>query len=104
MRREFFELYQSAKLPVAGEAVLQIKKLYEGETQTRFLPAPERVALRQKYAKLIFDDLEVWFKEQLSKVSSKTSLAKAIIYTLVRLPKARPYIDHGFLEFGNNTA
>ena len=104
MCRGLFELYQSAKLPVAGEAVLRIKKLYDVQTQTRFLPASKRVALRQEYAKPIFDDLEVWLKEQLGKVSSKTSLAKAIKYALARLPKAQPYLDHGFLEFDNNTA
>ena len=103
VRREFFDLYESTKLPVAGEAVLR-KKLYDVETQARFLPPAERVALRQEYAKLIFDDLEVWFKEQLGKISSKTPLAKAIKYALARLPKARPYLDHGFLELDNNTA
>lgn len=104
VRREFFDLYKSAKLPVAGEAVLRIKKLYDVETQARFLPASERVALRQEYAKPIFDDLEVWLKEQLGKISSKTPLAKAIKYALARLPKARPYLDYGFLELDNNTA
>lgn len=104
VRREFFALYESTKLPVAGEAVLRIKKLYDVETQARFLPASERVALRQEYAKPIFDDLEVWLKEQLGKISSKTPLAKAIKYALARMPKARPYLDNGFLEFDNNTA
>jgi transposase len=104
VRREFFDLYESTKLPVAGEAVLRIKKLYDVETQARFLPASTRVALRQEYAKPIFDDLEVWLKEQLGKISSKTPLAKAIKYALARLPKARPYLDHGFLELDNNTA
>ena len=46
VRREFFALYESAKLPIAGEAVLQIIKLYDIETQARFLPAAECVALR----------------------------------------------------------
>jgi transposase len=104
VRREFFDLYESTKLPVAGEAVLRIKKLYDVETQARFLPPAERVALRQEYAKPIFDDLGVWLKEQLGKISSKTPLAKAIKYALARLPKARPYLDHGFLELDNNTA
>ena len=81
-----------------------LRKLYDVQTQTRFLPASERVALRQEYAKPIFDDLEVWLKKQLGKISSKTSLAKAIKYALARLPKAQPYLDHGFLEFDNNTA
>jgi hypothetical protein len=36
------------------------------------------VALRQQYDKPIFDDLEIWLKEQLDKISGKTPLAKAI--------------------------
>ena len=42
--------------------------------------------------------------EQLGKISKKTPLAKAIKYALTRLPKARPYLDYGFLELDNNTA
>ena len=53
---------------------------------------------------MIFDDLEVWLRAQLNKLSGKTPLAKAIRYALTRLPKARPYLDHGFLEMDNNTA
>jgi transposase len=104
VRREFFDLYQSAKLPVAGEAVLRIKKLYDVETQARHHPAAERVALRQEYALPIFDDLEVWLKDQQGQISGKTPLGKAIRYALARMPKARPYLDHGFLELDNNTA
>jgi transposase len=58
----------------------------------------------QERAKPIFDDLEAWLKVQLSKVSGKTPLAKAIRYALTRLPKARPYLDNGVLELDNNTA
>lgn len=104
VRREFYSLYESLKLPVAGEAVLRIRKLYDVETQARGLPTAERVALRQEYAKPIFDDLEVWLKDQLGKISGKTPLAKAIRYALTRMPKARPYLDNGFLELDNNTA
>jgi len=104
VRREFFALYESAKLPIAGEAVLRIKALYDVETQARFLPASERVALRQENAKPIFDDLEVWLKEQLGMISGKTPLAKAIRYALGRMPKARPYLSNGHLELDNNTA
>ena len=83
---------------VAVLAVERIAKLYEVEKQARFKSPQERVALRQEYAKPIFDDLEVWLRAQLSKLSGKTPLAKAIRYALTRLPKARPYLDHGFLE------
>ncbi len=104
VRREFYNLFESAKLPVAGEAVIRIRKLYDVETEARHLNPAERVALRQEYAKPIFDDLEVWLKAQLGKISGKTPLAKAIKYALARLPKAQPYLDNGFLELDNNTA
>ena len=77
VRREFFDLYQSTKLPVAGEAVLRIQKLYDVETQARVLPASERVALRQEYAKPIFDDLEVWLKEQLGQISRQDAAGQS---------------------------
>ena len=40
----------------------------------------------------------------MGQISGKTPLAKAIRYALARLPKARLYLDHGFLEPDNNTA
>ena len=42
--------------------------------------------------------------EQLGEISRKSPLAKTIKYALIRLPKARPYLDHGILELDNNTA
>ena len=104
VRREFYNLFESAKLPVAGEAVARIKKLYDIEKKARFLPPAERVALRQEHAKPIFDGLETWLMQQLAKISRKPPLAKAIKYALARLPKARPYLEYGFLELDNNTA
>jgi len=89
---------------MAQEAIKRIAKLYEVEKRARFKSPQDRVALRQEYAKPIFDDLEVWLRAQLNKMSGKTPLAKAIKYALTRLPKARPYLDHGFLELDNNTA
>jgi transposase len=104
IRREFVKVFESYQLPVAGEAIERIAKLYDVEKQARFKSPEERGALRQEYAKPIFDDLEIWLRAQLGKLSSKTPLAKAIRYALTRLPKARPYLDHGFLELDNNTA
>jgi hypothetical protein len=55
-------------------------------------------------AKPIFDDLQAWLHKQLPKLSRKSPLADAIRYALDRLPKARPYLDNGFLEIDNNSA
>jgi transposase len=104
IRREFVKVFESYKLPMAQDAIERIAKLYEVEKRARFKSPDERVALRQEYAKPIFDDLEVWLRAQLGKMYGKSPLAKAIRYALTRLPKARPYLDHGFLELDNNTA
>lgn len=104
IRREFVKVFESYKLPMAQEAIERIAKLYEVETRARGKSPDERVALRQEYAKPIFDDLEAWLSAQLNRISGKTPLAKAIRYALTRLPKARPYLDHGILELDNNTA
>ena len=98
------KVHDSYKLPAAAEAIARIKQLYEVENLARFKSPEERVALRQEHAKLIFDNLEAWLMQQLANISKKTPLAKAIKYALARLPKARPYLDHGFLELDNNTA
>ncbi|WP_449301420.1 IS66 family transposase [Parasedimentitalea psychrophila] len=104
IRREFVKAFESYQFPAAGEAVERIAKLYEIEKQARFKSPQERVALRQEYAKPVFDDLEVWLRKKLGRLSGKTPLAKAIRYARTRLPKARPYLEHGVLELDNNTA
>lgn len=103
VRRKFFEEAERTGAPIAKEAVKRIGKLYDVETQARGLPPADRVALRQKYAKPVFDNLEIWLKEQLGKISGKTPLAKAIRYALARMSKARPYLSNGRLELDNNT-
>ena len=104
VRREFTKVYESTKSATAREAIERIAELYEVEKRARFKSPRQRVALRQEYAKPIFDDLETWLRAQLNKISGKTPLAKAIKYALTRLPKARPYLDHGVLDLDNNTA
>ncbi len=104
IRREFVKVYDSSKSATAKEAIERIAKLYAVEKLARGKPPKERVSIRQQQAKQIFDDLEVWLMECLGKISGKSPLAKAIRYALTRLPKARPYLDHGILELDNNTA
>ncbi len=60
--------------------------------------------MRQARAKPIFDALEAWMHAKLSKISGKSLLAQAIRYALDRMPKPRPYLEHGHLDLDNNTA
>ena len=104
IRREFVKVYDSSKSATAKEAIERIAQLYGVEKLARGKSPEERVSIRQEKAKPIFDDLESWLMECLGKISGKSPLAKAIRYALTRLPKARPYLDHGILELDNNTA
>ncbi len=103
IRRKFVDVQQSQGSAIAEEAIKRIAALYGIEKEARGRSPAERVAIRQKKAKPIFDDLETWLHAQLPKISGKSQLAKAIRYALSRLPKTRPYLDNGFLELDNNT-
>ena len=62
------------------------------------------MALRQRDAKPVFDELESWLDAQLNRISGKSELAKAIRYALGRMKKMRGYLENGFLELDNNCA
>jgi transposase len=102
IRRKFVDVFQSQGSAIAEEAIRRIADLYAVEKQARGRSAEERAALRQANARPVFDDLEVWLREQLPKISGKTPLAAAIRYALDRMPKARPYLGNGILELDNN--
>ena len=102
--RKFVDIFKASGLEVAEEAIKRITLLYKVEKEACGKPPKERAALRQKKAKRVFDDLEVWLEAQLRRISGKSELAKAISYALGRMPKMRAYLDHGFLELDNNSA
>ena len=94
----------STSSAIAEEAIKRIAQLYGVEKLARGQSREARVALRQSKAKPIFDELKEWLPAQLPNISAKSPLAQAIRYALNRMPKARPYLDNGFLELDNNTA
>jgi len=104
IRRKFVDIYKSQGSPIAEEAIKRIAELYAVEKQARGQSPEDRGGLRQADAKPVFDNLEVWLRKQLPKLPRKSPLADAIRYALDRLPKARPYLDNGFLEIDNNSA
>jgi transposase len=104
IRRKFVDVVQAEGSVIAGEAVKRIARLYAVEKEGRGRSPDERVRLRQAHARPIVDDLESWLQAQLSRISGKSELAKAIRYALARMRKLRPYLDHGSLEADNNGA
>lgn len=51
-------------------------------------PVRSSLPAAQTKARPIFDEFEIWPKDQLPKISRKTKLAEAIRYALSRMPKA----------------
>ncbi|MFV0475447.1 MAG: IS66 family transposase [Pikeienuella sp.] len=103
-RRKFVDILQSQGSEIAEEAIKRIALLYKVEKAARGMSPEERVALRQRDAKPVFDDLELWLRAQLNRISGKTPLAEAIRYALGRMKKMRGYLDDGRLELDNNSA
>ena len=104
LRRKFVDVHRAQGSAIAEETIGRIAKLYAVEKVARGQPPAERIRLRQAEARPVLDELEVWLAAQLPSLSGKSPLASAIRHTLVRLPRLRPYLDHGILEIDNNPA
>ena len=104
IRRKFVDVHKAQGSAIAEEAIKRIARLYAIEKEARGSPPDQRSAIRQAKAKPIFDDLGNWLDAQLPSISVKSPLAGAIRYALTRLPRLRPYLEHGYLEIDNNAA
>ena len=104
VRRKFVDVHRSQGSPIAEEAIRRIARLYAVEKEARGSPPERRAALRQAQAAPVFDDLEAWLTQQLTRISAKSPLAAAIRYARTRMERMRPYLAHGILELDNNAA
>ena len=104
VRRKFVDVHRSQGSATAWEAIRRIAELYGVEKAVRGLSPEERVRLRREKARPLLDGLEAWLAAQLPALSAKTPLAAAIRHALTRLPRLRPYLEHGVLEAENNCA
>jgi transposase len=103
-RRYFFKLAQENKAPIAIEAVRRIDELFEIERTINGLTPQQRVAVRQAKSKPLVADLEVWLRQKLALLSSKSDTAKAINYSLTRWDAFTRFLDDGRICLSNNAA
>lgn len=78
IRRKFVDVFTAQGSAIAEETIKRIAHLYGVEKEVWGQSSEARAALRQAKAKPIFDDLEEWLQAQLTKISGKSPLAKAI--------------------------
>ena len=103
-RRNFFELADLRKAPLAIEAVQRIDAIFAIAREINGLAAKERAAVRSDRSRLLVAGLETWLREQRGKLSSKAELAKAIDYMLKRWPSFTRFLDDGRICISNNAA
>lgn len=91
--------------PERAEYVMKkIQELYSIERNAREqdLSFDERKKLRQKESLPILSELENWMRNQLSEVLPKSSIGKAITYTLKLWKRLTRYTEDGRWEIDNN--
>ena len=103
IRREFFDA-QSNDAQRAQTALTLIKLLYEVEEKARNLglDAEQRLELRLKESKPIFDTLGEWLLTEYNKVTPASAIGKAIKYALNRWKNMALFFVNGHIEIDNN--
>lgn len=101
-RRKFVELHIAGKSQIAGEAVQQIRELYEVEQKAHPLNVEERHRIRQQNAKPIADRLYRWLLYERQQVPDGTAIAKALDYSLNRWTALTRYLEDGAIPIDNN--
>jgi transposase len=114
-RRQFFELADiganarrgkkaPAISPVALEAVKRIDALFDIERAINGLSTEERLRVRQEQSRPLVDALEIWLREERSRLSRSASVAKPIDYLLRRWDRFTPFLADGRICLTNNAA
>ena len=88
----------------AGYVLKRMQKLYQVERDAREkeLSHDQRKELRIKESLPILEELEKWMNKQLPEVLPKSSIGKAITYTLGLWKRLIRYVDNGQWEIDNN--
>lgn len=81
--------------PIAVEVVRRIDALFEIERSINGRSAEERVQVRQTLSRPLIDDLQVYTREQLAKLSRGHDLAKAFNYILKRWTSFTLFLGDG---------
>ena len=112
-RRKFVEVAkvdkaarESSNMRSCDIALRYISSLYavEHEAKDKNLNHEELYLLRQEKAKPVLDDFGLWLRETAPKVPPKSSLGKAITYSLNQWQRLIVYIEDGHLRPDNNSA
>lgn len=94
-RREFFQIAELRKAPMALEAVRRIDALFAIEREINGASHEQRLAVREARSRPLVVDLERWMRENRRKLSPKAEMAKAFEYMLRRWPSFTRFLGDG---------
>jgi transposase len=104
LRRKFHDIWKTEGSPIAAEAIRRIAELYRIERRIRGQLPEERRLVRKAHSEPLLVELHDWMGDTLRRVSTKSPLAEAFKYGLVRWASFARFIDDGRIEIDNNTA
>jgi transposase len=104
LRRKAAGKQEIALSPIAIEVVRRIDAVFEIERAINGKSAEERVAARRTMSRPPVEDLHVYLRAQLTKLSRGHDLVKAINYMLKRWPAFTLFLDDGRVCLSNNAA
>ena len=90
--------------PIAIEIVRRIDALFEIERSINGKSADERLAVRREKSRPLVEELELYLRAHLDRLSRGHNLAKAINYILKRPAAFRLFLEDGRVCLSNNAA
>ncbi|HUH61670.1 MAG TPA: IS66 family transposase [Terracidiphilus sp.] len=103
-RRNFFELAELSRAPIAVEAVKRIDALFTIEREVNGQDNEARLAARRERSQPLVDDLEAWLKANRAMLSPRSNTAVAIDYMLKRWVAFTRFLKDGRVCMSNNAA
>ena len=88
----------------ANRALNQIQKLYRIETLNKGASSEVRRQQRQLHSKPLLHELHRWLEKSQLRVPPKSSLEKAITYSLNQWPNLNRYLEDEWVNIDNNRA
>jgi len=102
-RRQFYDLAQKAKAPVAEEALRRIAALYAIEAGIHGASPEQRLVGRRARSRPLVDDLFAWFEATLARLPARSTMAEAIRYALNHRDGLLRFLDDGRIELDTNS-
>lgn len=90
--------------PMALQAVRRIDALFDIERDINTKPVSARFAARQEFSVPLVEELEVWMRQERTKLSRHDDVAKAMDYMLKRWPAFARFLHDGRICMTNNAA